>query len=331
MRTLGQEFTTTRTDTTGWAVATRLLRPWNGSSVVHIRLYPSDWSDLVGGDRDPVSTIECSLRVCSIGKDRDRDPDLRSLGSFRFNWTLYFGPWLLPCWKWRSQGTQKGERRTHRVRRTKSQQTLSPSTCAYHNVYKMIFTRHIRTKVTFGSVGSDQPCSPRRVDRIQIRRIRIWIRPIERVRIQWIRWIGIPILPIEHAPTCRIQCYMKKYSPYENCSCVSYQCTPTKGQEPRVVPRVMYSWWYRPVKTRVCTIPGQEGTRVPGGHCCVHFQRGWALGLAQICSGRFDILAANFARSLSIFCLALPFVSDILLHFAPALWQKWLRMNRLLW
>ena len=64
---------------------------------------------------------------------------------------------------------------------------------------KMIFTRHIRTKVTFGSVGSGQPCSPRWVDRIQIRRIRIRIRPIERVRIQWIRWIGIPILPIEHA------------------------------------------------------------------------------------------------------------------------------------
>ena len=64
---------------------------------------------------------------------------------------------------------------------------------------KTIFTRHIRTKVTFGSVGSGQPCSPRWVDRIQIRRIRIRIRPIERVRIQWIRWIGIPILPIEHA------------------------------------------------------------------------------------------------------------------------------------
>ena len=61
---------------------------------------------------------------------------------------------------------------------------------------KMIFTRHIRTKVTF---GSGQPCSPRWVDRIQIRRIRIRIRPIERVRIQWIRWIGIPVLPIEHA------------------------------------------------------------------------------------------------------------------------------------
>ena len=66
---------------------------------------------------------------------------------------------------------------------------------------KTIFTRHIRTKVTFGSVGSGQPCSPRWVDRIQIRRIRIQIRPIERVRIQWIRWIGIPILPIEHALT----------------------------------------------------------------------------------------------------------------------------------
>ena len=38
---------------------------------------------------------------------------------------------------------------------------------------KMIFTRHIRTKVTFGSVVSGQPCSPRWVDRIQIRRIRI--------------------------------------------------------------------------------------------------------------------------------------------------------------
>ena len=54
---------------------------------------------------------------------------------------------------------------------------------------KMIFTRHIRAKVTFGSVGSGQPCSPRWVD----------FRPIERVRIQWTRWIGIPILPIEHA------------------------------------------------------------------------------------------------------------------------------------
>ena len=61
----------------------------------------------------------------------------------------------------------------------------------------MIFTRHIRTKVTFGSVGSGQPCSPRCVDRTQSRRIRIRIRPIKRVRIDWIRWIGIPILPIE--------------------------------------------------------------------------------------------------------------------------------------
>ena len=69
---------------------------------------------------------------------------------------------------------------------------------------KMVFTtppyNDIRTKVTFGSDGSGQPCSPRWVDRIQIRRIRIQIRPIERVRIQWIQWIGIPILPNEHAP-----------------------------------------------------------------------------------------------------------------------------------
>ena len=71
---------------------------------------------------------------------------------------------------------------------------------------KMIFTRHIRTKVTF---GSGQPCSPRWVDRIQIRRIRVRIRPIERVRIQWIRWIGIPILPIEHALI--LQCCLHYY------------------------------------------------------------------------------------------------------------------------
>ena len=64
---------------------------------------------------------------------------------------------------------------------------------------KMIFIRHIRTKVTFGSVRSGQSCSPRWVDQIQMRRIRIQIRPIERVQIQWIQWIGIPILPNEHA------------------------------------------------------------------------------------------------------------------------------------
>ena len=29
------------------------------------------------------------LAACSIGKDRDRDSDLRSVGSFRVNWTLF--------------------------------------------------------------------------------------------------------------------------------------------------------------------------------------------------------------------------------------------------
>ena len=42
------------------------------------------------------------------------------------------------------------------------------------------------------------------------------------------------------SPTCRIhmiQCYMKKYSPYENCSCISYtdQSRAKVKQEPRVV------------------------------------------------------------------------------------------------
>ena len=104
--------------------------------------------------------------------------------------------------KWRSQVTQKGERRTHRARRRKRQQEyLDPRVCVPQCVQKMIFTRHIRTKVTFGSVGSGQPCSPRWVDRIQIQRIWVRVRPIERVRIQWIRFIWIPILPIEHAPS----------------------------------------------------------------------------------------------------------------------------------
>ena len=98
---------------------------------------------------------------------------------------------------WRSLVTQKGESRTHHARRTKSQQDASRTTCVRTTMCtKMTITHHIRTKVTFGSVGSGQPCSPRWIDRIQIQRIQIRIRPIERVRIQWIR---IPIRPIEHA------------------------------------------------------------------------------------------------------------------------------------
>ena len=49
------------------------------------------------------------------------------------------------------------------------------------------------------------------------------------------------------SPTCRIQCYMKKYSPYENCSCISYT-----GQRSRARSHT------DPTKRRVCAIPGQE-------------------------------------------------------------------------
>ena len=71
------------------------------------------------------------------------------------------------------------------------------------------------------------------------------------------------------SPTCRIQCYMKKYSPYENCSCISYT-----DQRSRARSRT------DPTKRRVCAIPGQEG-----GHCCVHFKRGWA----RVCSIQYGI------------------------------------------
>ena len=69
------------------------------------------------------------------------------------------------------------------------------------------------------------------------------------------------------SPTCRIQCYMKKYSPYENCSCISYTDQRSRARS-RTDPTKRRVW-------RVCAIPVQEG-----GHCCVHFQR----GRARVCS-----------------------------------------------
>ena len=74
---------------------------------------------------------------------------------------------------------KKGISRTDRPRRTKSQQKSTRRTTMS---IKMIFTHHIRTKVTFGSDGSSQPCSRSRVARIQIRRIWIRIRPIDHCR-----------------------------------------------------------------------------------------------------------------------------------------------------
>ena len=74
---------------------------------------------------------------------------------------------------------KRGTSRTDRPRRTKSQQK---STRRMTMSIKMIFTHHIRTKVTFGSDGSSQPCSRGRVARIQIRRIWIRIRPIDHCR-----------------------------------------------------------------------------------------------------------------------------------------------------
>ena len=83
------------------------------------------------------------------------------------------------------------------------------------------------------------------------------------------------------SPTCRIQCYMKKYSPYENCSCSSYT-----DQRSRARSRT------DPTKRRVCAIPGQEG-----GHCCVHFQR----GRARVCGAvRHHRLRQSYTRIQSI-------------------------------
>ena len=85
--------------------------------------------------------------ACSIGKDRD--PDLRSVGSFRVNWTLFSG---LDC----CHVDEVIKSRTHRASCTKSQQALSPSTWAYHNVYKNDFypppppyTHKVPSKVSF--------------------------------------------------------------------------------------------------------------------------------------------------------------------------------------
>ena len=83
------------------------------------------------------------------------------------------------------------------------------------------------------------------------------------------------------SPACRIQCYMKKYSPYENCACISYT-----DQRSRARSRT------DPTKRRVCAIPGQEG-----GHCCVHFQR----GRARVCSAvRHHRLQQSHTRIQSI-------------------------------
>ena len=74
---------------------------------------------------------------------------------------------------------------------------------------------------------------------------------------------------------------MKKYSPYENCSCISYT-----DQRSRARSRT------DPTKRRVCAIPGQEG-----GHCCVHFQR----GRARVCSAvRHHRLQQSHTRIQSI-------------------------------
>ena len=65
------------------------------------------------------------------------------------------------------------------------------------------------------------------------------------------------------SPTFRIQYYLKQYSPYKNCSCISYTDQRSRARSST-----------DPSKLRVCAIPGQEG-----GHCCVHFQ--W--GRARVC------------------------------------------------
>ena len=83
------------------------------------------------------------------------------------------------------------------------------------------------------------------------------------------------------SPTCRIQCYMQKYSPYENCSCISYTDQGSRARRRT-----------DPTKRRVCAIPGQEG-----GHCCVHFQR----GRARVCSAvRHHRLRQSHTRIQSI-------------------------------
>ena len=86
------------------------------------------------------------------------------------------------------------------MRRTKSQQTLSRSTCAYHNMCKKRFVPAIYAQRSHldplnpvnpaprgGLTGSKSEGSGSGFD--------------NSVRIQWIRCIGIPILPIEHALT----------------------------------------------------------------------------------------------------------------------------------
>ena len=54
------------------------------------------------------------------------------------------------------------------------------------------------------------------------------------------------------SPTCHIQCNMKKYSPYENCPCISYT-----DQRSRARSRA------DPSKLRVCAIPRSLVKRVP--------------------------------------------------------------------
>ena len=73
-----------------------------------------------------------------------------------------------------------------------------------------------------------------------------------------------PVSPIRPSLT---SCIQYEYSPYENCSCISYTDQRSTARSST-----------DPSKLRVCAIPGQEGffPGQEGGQYCVHFQRGWA-------------------------------------------------------
>ena len=83
-----------------WTVEFSVYIRFDWSWMIHfytLALYKSDLGYQTAKITEAIWCTSAYFRACSIGKDRD--PDLRSVGSFRVNWTLYFGPWLLPCWR----------------------------------------------------------------------------------------------------------------------------------------------------------------------------------------------------------------------------------------
>ena len=135
-----------------------------------------------------------------VWSDPDPDPNLRSVGSFRINRTLFCGPWLLPCWrskKWRWQVTQKRHKSYWSpASYEKSTKVVDVRQWVYKNDFYPPYTHkgHIWIRWIQSTLLPGQGCSdpnPKDLDPDSTNRS---------LQIQWIRWIWIWIRPNDHGP-----------------------------------------------------------------------------------------------------------------------------------